>query len=233
ITLGNLGNLLLYLGAYDEAKDHYERALRVQREIGARNDEALSVGNLGLVYHYLGDDETARRYSYQALQMAQETGERRTEGAMWMKLGHALAGLGLLDEAAKAYWESVTLRRETGWPILALEPLAGLARVALAQGDEAQAQALVEEILEHLESGGALDGIISPFQVFLTCYCVLEAGGDSRALEILATAHDQLQERAAKITDEKLRRSYLENVVAHRELLQAFERAGSHVARMK
>jgi len=238
ITLGNLGNVHLYVGAFAQAKAHYKRALHIQREIGARNDEALSVGNLGLVYHYLGDDAAARQCSYQALQIAQETGERRTEGAMWMKLGHALAGLGQFDGAAKAYQESVALRREKGWSNVTMEPLAGLARVALAQGDLAQAQAHVDEILRHMEGGDpsapdlrpasrhALDGTISPFQVYLTCYRVLEVGQDPRARDVLATAYHLLQERAARITEKEMQRSFLEDVSPHRQIVRAFLELG-------
>ena len=140
-----------------------------------------------------------------------------------MGMGHALLGLGALDKARAAYQESVTLRREHGQTHLIAEPLAGLARVCQAQGNLGQALAHVEEILDHLESGGTLDGAISPFQVYLTCYRVLEANQDSRARGILDTAHDLLQERAGKITDEKMRRSFLENVAPHRELVQEFQ----------
>jgi len=149
-----------------------------------------------------------------------------------MKLGHALTGLGQLDEAAHAYQESVTLRRAMGWHNVAMEPLAALAHVALAQGYYEQAQMHVEEILSHLEtatpsagSGHGLDGTINPFQVYLTCYRVLKANQDPRAQEILATAYGLLQERAEKITDEGMRRSFLENVAAHREIAGEFSRA--------
>jgi tetratricopeptide (TPR) repeat protein len=179
------------------------------------------MGNLGLLFHYLGEHETALEYSQDALQMAQEIGDRAKEGIMWMKLGHALLGLGRLEKAAEAYQNSVALRRELGRPNLAMESLAGLARVALAQGDLAQAQAHAEEILRHLETG-TLHGAIAPFEVYLTCYCVLKAGQDPRAQEVLATAHDRLQERAARITDEEMRHSFLENVVAHREIVRAW-----------
>ena len=68
-------------------------------------------------------------------------------------------------------------------------------------------------------SGHALDGAVNPFRVYLTCYRVLKAGRDPRAQEVLGTAYRQLQERAAKITDEAIRRSFLENVAAHREIV--------------
>jgi len=220
-TLANLGNLFLYLGAYAGAKTYYQQALDIHRETGARAYEDLVVGNLGLLFHYLGEHETALKYSQDALQMAQEIGDRAKEGAMWMKLGHALLGLGRLEEAAEAYQNSVALRRELDQPNLATEPLAGLARVALAQRDLARAQAHVEEILSHLETG-TLHGTIAPFEVYLTCYRVLRARQDSRAQEILATAYNLLQERAAKITDEEMRRSFLENVAAHREIVSHY-----------
>jgi hypothetical protein len=50
-----------------------------------------------------------------------------------------------------------------------------------------------------------------------------------RAQDILETAHSLLQERAAKISDEEERRSFLENVAAHREIVVEYERWQRHV----
>ena len=141
-----------------------------------------------------------------------------------MMLGHALLGLGRLEDAAEAYHNSVALRRELDQPNLAMESLAGLARVVLAQGDPMQAQAHVEEILSHLETG-TLDGTTAPFQIYLTCYRVLKANHAPRAQEILATAYHLLQERSAKITDEEMGRLFLENVAAHREIVSHYRAA--------
>jgi hypothetical protein len=92
----------------------------------------------------------------------------------------------------------------------------------LGQGDPAQALAHVQEILICLEAGPGLEGTWEPLRVYLTCYCVLRANGDPRAEETLAAAYCLLQERAANIDDEGLRRSYLENVAAHREIVAAW-----------
>jgi hypothetical protein len=80
--------------------------------------------------------------------------------------------------------------------------------------------------MSHLETG-SLDGTYEPMRVYLTCYRVLEASKDPRAAEVLATAHSLLQERAAKIEDEEMRRSFLENVPAHRELVEVWENVGA------
>jgi hypothetical protein len=123
--------------------------------------------------------------------------------------------------AAEAYRQAVDLRKPDQ-PHLAVESLAGLACASLVLGDLAQAQAYADEILNHLESG-ILDGTDEPFRVYLSCYRVFKASQDPRTEELLTMAHDLLQERAAEITDEELRRSFLENVAAHREIIEAWE----------
>jgi hypothetical protein len=67
---------------------------------------------------------------------------------------------------------------------------------------------------------GTLGGPLEPFRAHLTCYHVLGAGDDPRARGILEQAHRLLQERAAKISDAEERRSFLENVAAHREIVK-------------
>jgi hypothetical protein len=129
--------------------------------------------------------------------------------------------LGFLAEAAESYRQALTLRQETGQLHFAREILASLSRASLAQGNLAQAQTYAAELLPQLETEH-LYGMREPFRVYLTCYQVLQAGHDPRAEEVLATAHRLPQERAAEIADEQLRRFYLENVLAHREIMQAF-----------
>ena len=141
--------------------------------------------------------------------------------AAWAFLGQAHQTRQSLPEAADAYRQALALRRELGQPHLVTEPLAGLARVCLIQGNPIEAQALVEEILGHLESH-TLEGTEEPIRVYLTCYRVLTVNQDSRARELLDKAHTLLQERAGKIGDEEMRRSYLENVCAHYEIVQEF-----------
>ena len=53
---------------------------------------------------------------------------------------------------------------------------------------------------------------------------VLNANQDSRAQDILATAHRLMQERTLKIAYEDLRQLFLENVTAHREIRSEFEK---------
>jgi hypothetical protein len=100
-----------------------------------------------------------------------------------------------------------------------MEALAGLTRLALASGEPSQARVHVNKILEHLRAH-TLDGTYEPFRVYWTCYRVLKVHDDARAAEVLRTACRLLQERAAGIEDDGLRRSFLEEVPAHWKLIQ-------------
>jgi len=222
LLLGNLGVLYDQQGNYAQARTYYEQSLRIRREIDDRIGECMALTNMGLLFHNLGDDEAAKEHSQQGLRIAQEIGERRWQGFALTNLGHALEGQGLMAEAAQSYRQAVEIRGELGERNLAIESLAGLARASLGQKDLSLALTHVEEILDHLEDK-TLDGTDEPFRIYLTCYRVLRANQDPRAQDVLAEAHRLLQERAARISDEETRRLFLENVTAHREIVEAWE----------
>jgi predicted ATPase/predicted negative regulator of RcsB-dependent stress response len=222
-TLTNLGTLLIRLGDYAGAREHYEQALRTLREIGGRLGEALLLNNLGNVVHLQGDHEAAYEYTQQSLVIAKESGERNIQGYALDLLGHVLAGLGQYQGATAAYQEALGIWLELGQPNIATESLAGLARVALASGDLAQARQHAGEILDYVEEMGSIAGTDEDFLIYLTCYRVLRATQDPRAREILGTAHALLQRWAVQIADDELRHSFLQNVTVHREIIQAWE----------
>jgi hypothetical protein len=73
----------------------------------------------------------------------------------------------------------------------------------------------------YLESGTLAGcGCIAPFSVYLAVCRVLQAVGDERATAVTQSAYEQLQLQAAQIEDEMMRRLFLEQVPAHREIMQ-------------
>ena len=217
LVLNNLGDVALQQGDYVAGRAYYEQALCLCRDIGYRRGENFTLADLGLLFHQLGDDETAYQYSQQALSIALDTGDRHEQGHALINSGHALLGMGRLDEAADSYRQASRLQQALNESTPLMESLAGLTRASLARGDMTQAKTSVEEILNRLEISG-LYGMEEPFQVYLTCYRVLRASHDPRARAILNTAYTLLQERAAKLNNEDLRRSFLEDVPSHRDL---------------
>lgn len=220
LTLGNLGTVSDESGYYVEARAYLEQALLIFREIGHRRGEGLALGNLGLLAHHLGENAAARDYSRQAMSLEQSLNDRSNYAFALTHLGHALAALGERVEAAAAYAEALAVRQELDQPHLVPEVLAGLARTRQDQGDLPGARALVEQILASLDTPG-IDGSEEPVRVYGTCVDILRAAGDARAEGVLARGLELLIARAARITDETVRRSFLENVPAHRALGQA------------
>lgn len=216
-----LGSSAHQLGLYPQAKREYAQSLHISQEIGDTENESQVLAYLGLLAHHQGDNRAARDLCQQALQIMQATEEHYTQGHALTNLGHALAGLGHLEEASQAYRQALDKRQALGQVNLAAESQAGLARVALARGDPAQALGHVESILRQLETG-KLDGADEPLRIYLTCHQVLAVNEDPRAASTLSTAHRLLQEWAARIADEALRCSFLEDVAAHREIVAAW-----------
>ncbi len=218
--LSNLGLVALGLGDYPAAKSCYELALEIRREMGHRQGEGIALNNLGDVALHLGDYGTAKRYYHRFLAICREIGRKTLEGYALTNLGHALTGLGELTKAIPVYQQALRLRREAGQHSLAMETVAGLIRVYLAQGELNQVETLVEDILIYLEMN-PLDGTDDPFWVYLTCYHGLAAIQDGRAPAFLDRAQQLLRDRAVKISDESLRRSFLENIPSHRALIHS------------
>jgi class 3 adenylate cyclase/tetratricopeptide (TPR) repeat protein len=225
MTLNNLGFAALTQGDHTSAQTYFEQARKIFREIGDQRGESIVLSNLGLLMHHMGENEISRKYSEQALRIAGELGDRPTLGEILTHLGHARAGEGKLQGASEAYQRALELRRELGEHTLAIESLAGLARISLAQDKLPQALLQVEEILDFLRIN-SLDGTEEPFRIYLTCYHVLRASEDPRAVEILKTAYSQLQEWAGRIPDEETRRSFLQNVAVHRAIVHEYENLG-------
>jgi len=97
----------------------------------------------------------------------------------------------------------------------------------VGEGDLDTAMAHVETILKFLdgvEPPNTLLGTQELFLIYLTCYEVLLAAGDSRAQAILDEGYSLLQGRASRL-DKTWKNSFLENVPANRALLAAWQRS--------
>jgi predicted ATPase len=215
-----LGSISQVVGDYPGAEASYMKSLQVAREIGDRRTDGHVLAYLGLLHHQSGQNESAVEYSQQGLHIAQEIGDRHTEAYALHNWAHACHALGRLIDAAQAFQQALEIRQEIGDHALAIESWAGLARVALDQGDSDQALAHVERILAYLQEN-TLDGTDEPFRIYLSCHQVLGAHNDPRAAEILRQAQYLLQERADRIRDEEMRHTFLNNVRVHRDIRNA------------
>ena len=87
-----------------------------------------------------------------------------------------------------------------------------------------EAQGYVAEMLHSLQALHWVDLFLGlGLAPYLVRYRVLRASGDSSAREVLDEGYRLLQEHASAIDDQVLRRSYLENVPANREIVATWK----------
>ncbi len=221
ITLGNLGNAWLGLGVYDQARRHLEEGLRLTRAVGDRASEPFPLVCLSDVALRQGDAATALAHAQSALEIAVAVQSPESETSALCTLGDVQLALDHHAAAAVAYERAQAVALAIDDP-MQYDAAAGLARVALAQGDVTRALAPVENLLAHLAGGGTLEGTQAPRLIELTCYQVLASAGDPRAAKLLAGAYAEIQARAASIADAALRHSYLNEIPEHREIVAAW-----------
>jgi tetratricopeptide (TPR) repeat protein len=153
--------------------------------------------------------------------MAHRVGNPREEFQGLTVLGHALAALGRLDEAAASYQQAAALRRQVEPDTVPVGPLAGLARTEMARGRPDTALAVVRELLDagQLFERHAFD---EPGLGALVAWEVLTAAGEHEAADdVLRQARSRLDERASRLDDED-RSRFLQDVPAHRRLVELF-----------
>ncbi len=220
--LNTLGWTMCDLGDYPTSEVRYREAVQLLSRVRDPLGQSLSIAGLAWVAHYTGAYDAAREHSERALHLA---GEMRAGVAIvsaTLVLGHTLAAERRWSDASAAYQRALVLCSQASWHSWALSAHAGLARIALARGAPEEALPHAEEILRRVEISPELYGTYDPMRVYLTCYRALQASNDSRAEEVLQMAHHLLQAWASSIADDDLRRSFLENVAAHREILVAY-----------
>jgi class 3 adenylate cyclase/tetratricopeptide (TPR) repeat protein len=218
--LAALGMVARALGDVAAAQEALDQALVLNQEIGDRRYEAAVRADLALLCHERGDHQATREQAQMALKLAGALGVRYVETTALTRLGQALHGLSDLQGAESAYQAALRLCRELGAQTLALEPLAGLARLALASGDLATARMWANELATALEAEVIAWADELP-QLFLSCYQILSATGDVRAVQVLEVACARLHRQASQISDATCRQAFWEDVPTHRALLAA------------
>jgi predicted ATPase/class 3 adenylate cyclase len=223
LVLGNLGFIAGSLGDFLKARQFAERTLQISREVGDPMNETYALINLSAFAGSIGDFETGVHSALESQVLARKTGDRSAEAWSYTYLGHNMLAKGYLPGASTAYQAALDIRTELSQSVLATEPSAGLAQVALRLGQVDEAWERIAPILHHLEDDGTLAGTDEPLRIYLTCFLVLQQVGDDRAQGMLKTAHETLQARAGLITDEITRQRFLEEIPHHREIITAWQ----------
>ena len=224
VYLANLGWVLGLLGEYEQAVQSIQENIGIAREIGDAYSETYGLVNLSSCTCALGDVDSAQNAALQAREMARQIGDQSAEAWALTGLGHSYLAAGDHKKAVDAYRGALQIRQMLEQPLLATEPAAGLATLALDQEDLETASRYIEMVLPVMEQKQGLNGTDDPLRVYLACYRVLATKNDPAAGDVLQTGYELILSRASNIPREESRRAFLENIHHHREILSAWEK---------
>lgn len=215
-TRVNIGYALMELGSYDDAARALREALDEAQRTGLPLLAAIAQHNLGLALARLGALEEGRLLEINALERMTAQGNRRFEGAcrVYLAIISLLAG----DHATAEREARTAAHGFSTLPAQQAFALATLADVLLRSGRATEALDVAETAVALLQSAGDVEEGESLIRLVHA-----QALGETRrwpeAQRAIASARDRLHERAAKIDDEQLRRSFLVNVPEHARTL--------------
>ena len=143
-------------------------------------------------------------------------------------IAHTYQGLILereqeIDQAFDEFAKASQMLGEMGMDGFRIDALAGLARSTLSQGRTDEAQLYGLEIWEYLKKSG-VKGMELPQLAYLTCFKVFNRLGDlKKAHAVLEQSLQHLNKEAESIANLDWKRTFLENIPEHRDLLLAWE----------
>jgi predicted ATPase len=208
--LSDLALAELNAGLYPEAIAHLHEALALAGEIGSSDDKGILQVNLCLALRQYGQFEQALAAGVEANEILHALGHARLEGQARNRVGHTLLALERWGDAYAEYGEALVIWQPLQHPNR-FEAVAGRAVAALCLGNQAEALALVEDVLDFVTNRGVV-GIVEPVGLLLNCETVLTALGErARAAYALGQAGHWVQTIAGRISDDAVRAAFLHN----------------------
>lgn len=220
--LVSLGNGYRVLGLYALAQATLEQALKANTAIGARRERAYVLVNLGLVYIAQAKPTLAQPLLEEALAESMAIGDNYLQAWCYKTLGDAAEQLRELPLAvqrfdqARQHFEALNLDKP------ASEPIAGLARLSLAQGDVESARRYANQLWQYLDQYGMNSLVL---ETHLACADVFAATGNPEdAQAAIEAGYRELIDRAYRIGNPEWRRAFLEDVPENKQILQYWQK---------
>lgn len=191
IGLANLASVAYFQGDLYRATSNWEEGQEILARIGDLTGVAISACNLGAVYLELEQFERAEHHLQQALRIQRELNSLRDLTRTLINLGEAARHLGDYTLSHDAFAEAVALLQDADDEAAIGVAMHGLAQLALAQDNDAEAAHYL------LESIRLLAGFDDPHSMLECAQAVAELASRQGQHEIvieLLTAEVELRE---------------------------------------
>ena len=224
IVTSNLGIAYRDLGLYRRSRRLLLKALGIYRRTGAHAAEGLTLGPLAEVEAAMGHLDNARNYIAEMAGMAEAVGDPLLaavapviQGRLALLEGEARAALGHFERAER-------LTRDGNLVAIEINALTGIGQACLALNKMRRTLAATRRATElhRAHDLAALDGM-SPALTWWRHSQALQANKRTQAArEALEMAYQFMLKGIASLSDEGLRRNYLNKIEAHREIVHAW-----------
>ncbi len=228
-SYNNLAITYWALGLYNRGREMGERAVQIQREIHGRSRLVFLLETLGRIYLALEAYEEARKVFAEGQALAQEIGDRATESIYAFQMGRVLLADGNPEEACKWLRLAYDVQHELNLRAYFSSTEAWLGAACLAMDDWEAADTYTQEAVEKLEAAGS--GEYPLQEVWWLRYQVLRAADDAdkdkaseAAWEALQNARTVMLKSIAGLSDEGLRRNYLNKVEINQNIVTEWTR---------
>ncbi len=219
--LNNMGSVYEILGDYDRALKYCEEALEICRELGDRGSEGYILGSIGSICAAMQDYERAVRSLEWAIARFREVGSRYGEVKAIHNLGRVYLDLQQADLARGHFEQAYHISQELGLKADMVAVLSDWGYACAVLSDSETALEYSWRAIKMIKAGQK--DVEQMQRVYFQHYRILDNEKRENREKYLQHAYDLIQERAKKISDAKLRRSFLENVSINRAIRQQYK----------
>ena len=217
--LGQLGYTSIRLGDYATAEKYLTDALAIATNLKDTFWQAWVKLRLGDVWHELGKSEKALSLLKEVFQIAEQLQNPRFLAAVLYQWGNVLLGQADWAQAEQKFQQAYELWQGQGQTQNAMLALAGLAYAAYQQEMSTTAAAHAEQLRQTLQESPEM-AERADLKLYWMLGMVWRGLADRRADNLWKNARALLQQRSEKIEDIGARQMFLQNVPAHRAILE-------------
>ncbi len=213
-VIGHQALSLRGLGRYEEAESTARLALELAEQSGSLQARCGARLTLAMVRSARGDREESVALLRQVCESARRLGQPGLEARTWSLLAEIQGGSQAGESAKRAF----DLARQSGLVHVEIFALTREAELALDDGDVERADRASAEAMRMLTRHGSIQG--PEEAVLYTRARTLRAlSKEVEMMEVLERARETVRRKADLIEDGGLRRSYLEEIPLHRQIL--------------
>ncbi|MGB3428834.1 MAG: tetratricopeptide repeat protein, partial [Burkholderiaceae bacterium] len=194
-TLSTLSLARLQSGDTEAAERGEQEALKIFRELGDKQGEAVGLCHLGQICHRAGKREQARAYLKQCLSLAQQIKHKEIEGACQLAIGELAFEDGNLDDAENWFKRSFSVCREAADKRGEANATRWLGKCDLQRGSNQAASVRLNDALRAFAAFEMWEELLGCLEDLSELLSASDKAKATRLLSSVAQARERLQLR--------------------------------------